>query len=58
MSSLTISNNECLQYIYIQTYSLKEIRSLSISNLPELVMFVTEYDSFYETTRITLSSMF
>ena len=56
--SLSISNNTCLQYIYIQRSSLKNINSLSISSLPELEWFITESDSFYEITSLTLSSIF
>ena len=56
--SLSISNNTCLQYIYIQRSSLKNINSLSISSLPELEWFITESDSFYKTTSLTLSSIF
>ena len=56
--SLSISNNTCLQYIYIQSGSLKNINSFSISSLPELKWFITEYESFYETTSVTLSSIF
>ena len=56
--SLSISNNTCLQYIYIQSGSLKNINSFSISSLPELKWFITESESFYETTSLTLSSIF
>ena len=55
--SLSISNNNCLQYIYIQTYSLASVSSLSLSSLPELEWFITER-SFYYTTSLTLSSIF
>ena len=58
MSSLTISNNECLQYIYIQSNSLQKIGSLSLSYLPELIMFITENQSFCYTTSLALSSIF
>ena len=58
MSSLTISNNECLQYIYVQAESLKNIGSLSLSNLPNLILIITEYLSFSETSGLTLSSIF
>ena len=56
--SLSISNNNCLQYIYIQSDSLENINSLSVSSLPELEWFITEYWSFYKTTSLTLSSIF
>ena len=56
--SLSISNNNCLQYIYIQTYSLASVSSLSLSSLPELEWFITEYHSFSSTTSLTLSSIF
>ena len=56
--SLTISNNNCLQYIYIQTDSLKSVDSLSLSSLPELEWFITEYDSFRYTNSLSLSSIF
>ena len=55
--SLTISNNNCLQYIYIQTDSLKSVDSLSLSSLPELEWIITDY-SFRETTSLSLSSIF
>ena len=56
--SLSISNNNCLQYIYIQTDSLKSVDSLSLSSLPELEWFFTEYDSFKYTNSLSLSSIF
>ena len=56
--SLTISNNTCLQYIYIQADSLKSVNSFSISSLPELEWFITEYDSFKYTNSLSLSSIF
>ena len=56
--SLSISNNTCLQYIYIQYRSLESIKSLSLSSLPELKWFIIEDKSFYETTSLTLSSIF
>ena len=56
--SLSISNNNCLQYIYIQTDSLKSVDSLSLSSLPELEWFITEYDSFRYTNSLSLSSIF
>ena len=58
MSSLTISNNECLQYIYVQQSSLYKIQSLSLSNLPELVFIITEGSDFHNTYSLTLSSIF
>ena len=56
--SLTISNNNCLQYIYIQASSLVSVDSLSLSSLPELEWFITEYHSFQLTKSLTLSSIF
>ena len=56
--SLSISNNTCLQYIYIQSGSLQNIIFLSLSSLPELEWFITEFGSFRETTNLTLSSIF
>ena len=56
--SLSISNNNCLQYIYIQGGSLIYINALSLSSLPELEWIITEYTSFQETTSLTLSSIF
>ena len=56
--SLSISINNCLQYIYIQVGSLKYINSLSLSSLPELEWFIVESKSFYSTTSLTLSSIF
>ena len=58
ISRLTIPNNECLQYIYVQAESLEEIRSLSLSNLPELILIITENRSFHETRSLILSSIF
>ena len=58
MSSLTILNNECLQYIYVQAKSRKNIRSLSLKSLPKLVLIITESLSFHKTTSLTLSSIF
>ena len=56
--SLSISNNTCLQYIYIQVGSLKYINSLSFSSLPELEWFIVESNSFYTITSLTLESIF
>ena len=56
--SLSISNNNCLQYIYIQVGSLKYLNSLSISSLPELEFFIVESNSFYTITSLTLESIF
>ena len=55
--SLSISNQNCLQYIYIQYGSLMNVNSLSISSLPELEWFITE-NSFEYTTSLTLDSIF
>ena len=56
--SLSISNNNCLQYIYIQYGSLKYLNSFSISSLPELDFFIVESNSFYTITSLTLESIF
>ena len=56
--SLSISNNNCLQYIYIQTDSLENINSLSLSSLPVFEWFITECLSFWQTRSLTLSSIF
>ena len=56
--SLPISNNNCLQYIYIQYGSLKYLNSFSISSLPELDFFIVESNSFYTITSLTLESIF
>ena len=56
--SISISNNTCLQYIYIQSDSLQNINFLSLSSLPELEWFITGQESFYKTTSLTLSSIF
>ena len=47
-----------VQFIHIQNDSFKTISSLTISNLPELKLLVFEKNSFYETRRLTLSSIF
>ena len=56
--TLSISNNSCLQYIYIQSESVRNINSISLSSLPELEWFIIEEYSFYSTTSLTLSSIF
>ena len=56
--SLSIANNNCLQYIYIQYRSLKNIAILSLSSLPELKWFITEDASFRYTTSLSLSNIF
>ena len=47
-----------VQFIHIQERSFGNVSKLSILNLPELILLVIEDDSFYETTSLTLSSIF
>ena len=55
---LILNDYPHIQYIHIQEDSFKNISSLTISNLPELKFLIFEYGSFYETTNLTLSSIF
>ena len=55
---LTISNNTCLQYIYIESETLRNINSLILNSLPNLEMFITEGYSLHDTSDIQLSSTF
>ena len=55
---LILNDYPHVQFIHIQEDSFKNISSLTISNLPELKWFITEYESFYFTTSLTLSSIF
>ena len=57
-NKLTLNDYPHVQFIHIQKYSLKTIYNLTISNLPELKLLVFEDRSFYETTSLTLSSIF
>ena len=55
---LILNDYPHVQFIHIQEDSLTNISSLTISNLPELKLLIFEYNSFYETTSVTLSSIF
>ena len=54
---LVISNNDCLQYIYLQDYALSNIQSVVLSNLTNLSLIRTEY-TLYQVYSLTLSSIF
>ena len=53
--NLIISDNNCLQYILLQSNVLSNIQSVEISNLTNLSLIRTDY-SFYYSTSLTLSS--
>ena len=53
--SLVISNNDCLQYIYLQDYTLSNIQSVVLSNLTNLSLIRTE-QSLTQVSSLTLSS--
>ena len=55
---LILNDYPHVQFIHFQYDSLKNISSLTISNLPELKLLTVEYSSFYKTTNLTLSSIF
>ena len=55
---LILNDYPHIQFIHIQRYSFMNISSLTISNLSELKLLVIEDNSFYETTNLTLSSIF
>ena len=55
--SLVISNNDCLQYIYLQDNTLFNIQSVVLSNLTNLSLIRIEY-SLYQVYSLTLSSIF
>ena len=55
---LILNDYPHVQFIHIQRDSFKVISSLTISNLPELKLLVFEDGSFYDTTSLTLSSIF
>ena len=55
--SLVISNNDCLQYIYLQDYTLSNIQSVVLSNLTNLSLIRIEY-TLYQVSSLTLSSIF
>ena len=52
---LVISNNDCLQYIYLQDYTLSSIQSVVLSNLTNLSLIRTEH-SLTQASSLTLSS--
>ena len=54
---LVISNNPCLQYIYLQDNTLSNIQSVILSNLTNLSLIRIVY-SLYQVTSFTLSSIF
>ena len=55
--SLIISNNSCLQYIYLQDNTLSSIESVILFNLTNLSLIKTEC-SLSEVSSLTLSSIF
>ena len=55
--SLIISNNSCLQYIYLQDNTLSSIQFITLSNLTNLSLIRIEY-SLYQVYSLTLSSIF
>ena len=55
---LILNDYPHVQFIHIQYDSLIKVSSLTISNLPELKLLVFVDGSFYETTSVTLSSIF
>ena len=52
---LVISNNDCLQYIYLQDYTLSNIQSVVLSNLTNLSLIRIEH-SLTQASSLTLSS--
>ena len=54
---LILNDYSHVQFIHIQVDSFKNISSLTISNLPELICLIIEDCSFEETTDLTLSSI-
>ena len=54
---LVISNNPCLQYIYLQDYALSNIQSVVLSNLTNLSLIRIE-NSLSQVSSLTLSSIF
>ena len=55
--SLVISNNDCLQYIYLQDKALSNIQSVVLSNLTNLSLIRTDH-SLTQASSLTLSSSF
>ena len=54
---LVISNNPCLQYIYLQDNTLSSIQFITLSNLTNLSLIRIEY-TLYQVYSLTLSSIF
>ena len=54
---LVISNNSCLQYIYLQGYTLSNIQSVILFNLTNLSLIRIEH-SLSQVSSLTLSSIF
>ena len=54
---LVISNNSCLQYIYLQDNTLSNIQSIVLFNLTNLSLIRIEY-SLSQVSSLTLSSIF
>ena len=57
-NELILNDYPHIQFIHIQRETFKNISSLTISNLSELKLLIFEYDSFRQTTSVTLSSIF
>ena len=55
---LILNDYPHVQFIHIQIRSFGNVSKLSILNLPELILLVIEDDSFFNTTSLTLSSIF
>ena len=55
---LVISNDNCLQYIYLQGYTLSNIQSVILFNLPNLTTFNAGNKAFFSTTSLILDSIF
>ena len=55
--SLVISNDNCLQYIYLQDNTLFSVESIVLSNLTNLSLIRIEY-TLYQVSSLTLSSIF
>ena len=53
--SLVISNDNCLQYIYLQDNTLSNIQSVVLSNLTNLSLIRIE-QSLIQASSLTLSS--
>ena len=55
--SLVISNDNCLQYIYLQDNTLSSIQFITVSNLTNLSLIRTDH-SLTQASSLTLSSSF